>query len=93
MIRFGEQHLNDIIRIDYFAVSLPDLLVFDTDLNQRNKIHCLYIMALGYLGLGEKYTEKAKSFFDEILALDKNHQGAMIHQKMFSYLHQKQQRN
>ena len=39
--------------MDYFAVSLPDFLVFDDDLNGRNRIHCQYMAALGYLGLGE----------------------------------------
>ena len=39
--------------MDYFAVSLPDFLVFDEDLQRRNRIHCHYMMALGLLGLGE----------------------------------------
>src|SRR5258705_9251033 len=29
LIDFGKQHINDDIHIDYFAVSLPDMLVFD----------------------------------------------------------------
>ena len=57
-IAFGEQHQDDVIRIDYFAVSLPDMLVFDIDLDLRNKIHCQYLIALGHLGLGNE--EKAK---------------------------------
>ena len=40
--------------MDYFAVSLPDFLVFEDDLDRRNRIHCHYMMALGYLGLGER---------------------------------------
>jgi tetratricopeptide (TPR) repeat protein len=53
-IEFGEQHLSDSIAIDYFAVSLPDMLVFEQDLNRRNVIHCQYLIGLGYLGLGEQ---------------------------------------
>jgi tetratricopeptide (TPR) repeat protein len=84
LIDFGMQHINDSIKIDYFAVSLPDLLVFDADLNQRNKIHCMYLVALGYMGLGNSYTSKAKDLFDEILEMDINHQGAAIHKQMMS---------
>jgi tetratricopeptide (TPR) repeat protein len=92
-IEFGKEHMHDVISIDYFAVSLPDLLVFETDLNERNKIHCLYIMALGYLGLGNQYLDKARSLFDEILTLDKNHQGAIIHGKMLKQMDAKKLAN
>ena len=37
--------------------------------------HCLFMMALGYLGKGN--TEKAEDYFDQVLSLDKNHQGAI----------------
>jgi len=56
LITHGEKHLNDDCRIDYFAVSLPDLAIWDDDLNHRNQIHCNYVMKLGHLGLGD--TEK-----------------------------------
>ncbi len=82
LIEFGQQHLNDNIAIDYFAVSLPDLLVFDADLNYKNKIHCLYLMGLGNLGLGDKNLWNAERFFNEVLIMDVNHQGALIHKKM-----------
>jgi tetratricopeptide (TPR) repeat protein len=88
-IEFADEHMHDVISIDYFAVSLPDLLVFETDLNERNKIHCLYIMALGYLGLGNQHLDKARSLFDEILTLDKNHHGAIIHGKMLKGINAK----
>ena len=84
LLNFGKAHLNDHIKIDYFAVSLPDLLVFDADLDLRNKIHCMYLMALGYMGLGNEHTEKAKNIFDEILQIDINHQGAAIHREMMN---------
>jgi tetratricopeptide (TPR) repeat protein len=86
-IEFANEHMHDAISIDYFAVSLPDLLVFETDLNKRNKIHCLYMMALGHAGLGNQHSNKARSLFEEILVLDQNHQGAMIHAKMLGSTH------
>lgn len=77
LIDFGEQHLNDTITLDYFAVSLPDLLVFEVDLNLRNHIHCLYLKGLGSLGLGLD----DGALFDQVLALNVNHQGAITHRK------------
>ena len=59
--------------MDYFAVSLPDLLIWEDDLQVRNEIHCKYMMALGYYGLGNK--EKSNRYLKEAEALDINHQG------------------
>ncbi|MDB5276113.1 MAG: hypothetical protein JWR61_1068 [Ferruginibacter sp.] len=87
LINFGKLHMQDEINIDYFAVSLPDLLVFDADLNLLNKIHCLYLAGLGSLGLGKENTEAAANYFNEVLALNKSHQGALIHKKMISKLY------
>jgi tetratricopeptide (TPR) repeat protein len=80
LIKHGEKHLNDNCRIDYFAVSLPDLAIWDEDLNVRNQIHCKYVMGLGFLGKGDD--ENAAGLFSEILSMDINHQGAQIHLKM-----------
>ena len=76
LIAHGEKHLNDHCRIDYFAVSLPDLAIWDDDLNRRNQIHCLYVMGLGLLGLGD--VTKAKELLGKVLEIDINHQGAQI---------------
>lgn len=72
LIKHGEKHLFDKVKIDYFAVSLPDLLIWDDDLNVRNLIHCNLVMGLGYLGLGDK--EQARKFLSEVIRLDINHQ-------------------
>lgn len=78
LVRFGEEHLNDDVKIDYFAVSLPELMVFDQDLKEKNRVHCYYMAGLGHLGLGDK--EKAKYCFTEVLKRDQNHLGAIVHQ-------------
>lgn len=80
LIAYGEKHLFDDVKIDYFAVSLPDLLIWEDDLNRRNRIHCNYMMGLGHLGLGER--EKALKFLEAAAALDNNHQGVSVHLKM-----------
>lgn len=85
-IQFGEAHMNDVISLDYFAVSLPDMLVYDIDLGQLNKIHCKYLVGLGYLGLNDE--EKAIPILQEVLQTDINHQGAANHLKMLSFFKQ-----
>ncbi|MBA4166016.1 MAG: DUF5107 domain-containing protein [Chitinophagaceae bacterium] len=87
LIDFGGAHYDDNITIDYFAVSLPDLLVFDADLNQLNKVHCLYMQGLGFMGLGKKYLKEAAEYFEEVLTLDIHHQGAAIHKRMMESQH------
>ncbi|GHT42547.1 hypothetical protein AGMMS49965_14290 [Bacteroidia bacterium] len=80
LIAHGEKHLFDTCKIDYFAVSLPDLAIWEDDLNVRNQIHCNYVMGLGYLGFGN--ADKAKEYLGKVQELDINHQGAQIHLKM-----------
>ena len=84
LVEFADQHFNDEIKIDYFAVSLPDLLVFDTDLNEKNKNHCRYLKGLGELGL-KKYTASA-DYLNEALYRDASHAGAIIHLAMINFL-------
>ena len=80
LIEYGEVHLHDEVTMDYFAVSLPNFLVFEDDLTQRNHIHCLYLIALGQLGLGDYGS--AERYFDEVLACDPNHLGARLHRQV-----------
>ncbi|MDE5607524.1 MAG: DUF5107 domain-containing protein [Muribaculaceae bacterium] len=70
---YGRQHYHDHVTMDYFAVSLPDLLIWDSSLDTRNRVHCLYMLALGCAGLGD--AAHARSYLDRAAALDPNHQG------------------
>lgn len=72
LIDHGKKHLFDDCKIDYFAVSLPELAIWEDDLNTRNKIHCYYVMALGYSGLNE--TELAEKYYSLVKELDVNKQ-------------------
>ena len=84
LIEYGQTHIDDHITIDYFAVSLPDLLIWEGDLDLNNKIHCLYMQGLGYLGLGK--TEKALEKFNQVLSLDKSHLGVVVHKSILSLI-------
>jgi hypothetical protein len=71
---YGETHLDDSIQIDYFAVSLPDFLVFEEDLDDRNRRFCLYLSALGDWGLGHPVA--AARNLRAVLETDPGHAGA-----------------
>jgi tetratricopeptide (TPR) repeat protein len=80
LVEYGKAHLQDEVKIDYFAVSLPDLLIFEDDQNLRNQIHCYYMMGLGYLGLNEE--EEAMNSLKEAMRNDVMHFGARVHLAM-----------
>ena len=73
LINYGKQHIFEKQVMDYFAVSLPDLLIWDDSLDTKNLIHCKYMLALGYYGMGEK--AKGIKYLEEVEALDNTHQG------------------
>jgi tetratricopeptide (TPR) repeat protein len=76
LVDYGKAHLHDEVKIDYFAVSLPDLLIFEDDLTVRNQTHCYYMMGLGYLGLNMK---EARDCLNKALQHDVMHFGAKTH--------------
>ncbi|WP_147676542.1 DUF5107 domain-containing protein [Algibacter pacificus] len=61
LLNYGIAHMNDDVKLDYFAISLPDLLIWEEDLNIINQIHCNYLIGLGQLGLGQQQ-EAIKTF-------------------------------
>jgi len=79
-IKYGEEHLDEVVKTDFFAVSLPDLMIFDDDLTLRNNIHCYYLAGLGYFGL-ENY-KLAEENFKKALALEPAHPGVQVHLNM-----------
>lgn len=81
LIKYANEHFDDSVQIDYFAVSLPDFLVFEDDLNKKNKVHCLFMKALGLLGKGEK--ERAEESFKKAAAIDNSHFAMNLYFKMF----------
>ncbi len=77
LIAFGNKHIDEQIKLDYFAVSLPDLLIWDDDLTFRNKIHCHYMLGLGNLGYDN--ADKANYHLEKAIKMDVNHQGVQTH--------------
>lgn len=64
------------VKIDYFATSLPNFLLFEDDIQQRNHIDCVFLCALANLGLGER--DRALKHLRKVLALDPSHLWARI---------------
>jgi len=61
--------------IDYFATSLPAMLLFDEDLEERQQILAGFLEAQALLGLGA--TAEAIECLRRVLSVDRNHSGAI----------------
>ncbi len=58
-------------KIDYFATSLPTMLVFEDDLTKRQRVTALLLEAQARAGLGER--TKAKALLKRVLETDPSH--------------------
>jgi len=74
LVDYAQKHQNDHITIDYFAVSLPDLQIFEDDLDRNNQANCFYLLGLGWYGLGKQ--EEGRRALQKALDLVPCHQGA-----------------
>lgn len=77
LLSFGEKHLFDDVAYDYFAVSLPNTVMFEDDIELNNTLYCEYLIALSQIGLGNQ--QKAKEKLQQILAIRPDYQGALRH--------------
>jgi len=80
LIDYGERHLEDQVKIEYFAVSLPDFLIFDEDYTAKNRAHCYYLMALGNMGLGNERI--AAGFLRKAAAAEPSHMMCRVYENM-----------
>jgi tetratricopeptide (TPR) repeat protein len=71
LARFGTEKTKSVAKIDYFATSLPNLLLFDDDLEKRNRIESLLLKALAHHGLGD--SAKAIMELRQVIASDPSH--------------------
>jgi hypothetical protein len=75
LIDYGERNKDRAVSIDYFAVSLPDMLIFDDDLSQRARVFCTYLQALGRLGNGD--LRRARGLLEAVTCEDPAYAGAV----------------
>jgi tetratricopeptide (TPR) repeat protein len=82
LVDYAERNRDAVITIDYFAVSLPDFLIFDDDPTRRNRIFCTYLEGLGRLGLSLLARDRgddrrqAQYLLTNVLREDPSHGGA-----------------
>ena len=62
-------------KIDYFATSLPAMLLFEEDLARRQTITACFLEAQGRLGLGDE--AEGLRLLEQVLAMDNAHTGAI----------------
>ena len=72
----AERQLHAEVKIDYFATSLPNLLLFEDDLLKRNEAESLFVKGLANLGLGDEAS--AAHDLQKVLELDQNHLWARV---------------
>jgi len=71
LAEFAKSQMATEPKIDYFATSLPNLLLFDDDLRKRNEIESQLLSALASHGLGDE--AEALRGLQQVVAQDPNH--------------------
>jgi tetratricopeptide (TPR) repeat protein len=71
LLAVAEKQMHSEVKIEYFATSLPDFLIFEDDLPRRNRVECTFLKGLAYLGL--RQTSEAEKALGNVVALDPNH--------------------
>jgi tetratricopeptide (TPR) repeat protein len=72
----AERQLHTEVKIDYFATSLPNFLLFEDDLQKRKEAESLFARGLASAGLGDETS--AVRDLQKVLQLDRNHLWARI---------------
>jgi tetratricopeptide (TPR) repeat protein len=71
LLAFGRKLQKAPAKIDYFATSLPSMLLFDDDFQFRQETTALFLQAQAHLGLGAR--AKSITFLKTVLRRDPNH--------------------
>jgi tetratricopeptide (TPR) repeat protein len=74
LLAHAEGLKNEEPKIDYFATSLPQMLLFEDDAAKRNEVTATFLEAQARLGLGD--VAASRKLLDRVLELDCNHAGA-----------------
>jgi tetratricopeptide (TPR) repeat protein len=71
LLAYAENLMQQKAQVDYFATSLPAMLLFEDDLQRRNTMTALFLQAQAWLGLGD--AAKAQELLTRVLSLDPSH--------------------
>ena len=72
LLRYAHDLARRPARIDYFATSLPSMLLFDDDLQEHQRTTAHFLEAQAWLGLGKR--ARARRLLRSILRRDPNHE-------------------
>jgi tetratricopeptide (TPR) repeat protein len=71
LLAYGRKLQRTPAKIDYFATSLPTMLLFEDDLQLRQETTALFLQGQAWLGLGRK--REARNLLRQVLRRDPNH--------------------
>jgi len=71
LLAYARHLQKEAARMDYFATSLPTMLLFDDDLQYRQETTAWFLQAQAWLGLGR--TARARTLVQQVLRRDPNH--------------------
>lgn len=71
LLRYADGLLRTPARLDYFATSLPTLLLFEDDLQMRQDARARFLQAQAWLGLGQR--ARATGLLSNLLKRDPGH--------------------
>ena len=74
MLRHATTLEGETATIDYFATSLPDLLLFEDDLGERLQKHAKLLRGSALIGLGK--SSEGQTLLEQVLASDPNNMAA-----------------
>ncbi|MFL6354189.1 MAG: DUF5107 domain-containing protein [Bryobacteraceae bacterium] len=74
LLRYAKHLSSADARMDYFATSLPAMLLFDDDLAKRNSVTALFLEAQAAIALG--YPRRGHRLLSRVLRLDPSHPDA-----------------
>ena len=71
LLHAANRLMQEEAKLQYFATSLPNFLLFEDDLQKRQTVNCVYLTGLALLRL--ERPDDAAAAFRKTLALDVNH--------------------
>jgi tetratricopeptide (TPR) repeat protein len=71
ILGYSETLFQEAAKIDYFATSLPAMLLFEDDLQKRNTVTSIFLQAQAWLGLSDVC--RAQRLLNQVLQLDRSH--------------------
>jgi hypothetical protein len=80
---YGKELEQQTPKIDYFATSLPTMLLFNENLKVRQTINAQFQQAQALIGLGQENKDVGLNLLHQVLLRDRSHVGAIDLLRLF----------